>query len=80
MDNQVNRFKMYKDGKKWIIAGLAATTLGIVAVGTPQNASADSIATTSVATISSTASTADTVAVENAQSTVSSAQSRSSQC
>lgn len=74
MDNQVNRFKMYKDGKKWIIAGLAATTLGIVAVGTPQNASADSIATTSVATISSTASTADTVAVENVQSTVSSAQ------
>ncbi|KRM61800.1 hypothetical protein FC26_GL001369 [Paucilactobacillus vaccinostercus DSM 20634] len=74
MDNQVNRFKMYKDGKKWIIAGLAATTLGIVAVGTPQNASADSIATTSVATISSTASTADTVAVENAQSTVTSAQ------
>lgn len=74
MNNQVNRFKMYKDGKKWIIAGLAATTLGIVSLTDTLTANADVQPSTTTAV--SSAATTNSAAIDTASTAVDSAQAQ----
>ncbi|KZL41405.1 KxYKxGKxW signal peptide domain-containing protein [Secundilactobacillus collinoides] len=59
--HQTLRFKLYKDGKKWVVAGIGVVAFGLVATTTPVHASViNDSATTMV-----TGASAGTAAVED---------------